>query len=74
MNRKEISMAQSKQIKNLGKATDGLKDKKAPAGLSHWVRVTIMCLSGGFIFPHAMTENDVYEVSASPSRTEGKKN
>jgi hypothetical protein len=25
--------------------------------LLHWVRVAVMVLSGGFIFPHAMTEN-----------------
>jgi len=24
--------------------------------LLHWVRVAVMFLSGGFIFPHAMTE------------------
>jgi hypothetical protein len=26
--------------------------------LGHWVRVAVMFLSGGFIFPHAMTEDD----------------
>jgi hypothetical protein len=25
--------------------------------LGHWVRVAVMFLSGGFIFPHAMTED-----------------
>ena len=25
--------------------------------LFHWVRVVVMFLSGGFIFPHAMTED-----------------
>ena len=25
--------------------------------LFHWVRVAVMFLSGGFIFPHAMTED-----------------
>ena len=25
--------------------------------LLHWVRVAVMFLSGGFIFPHAMTED-----------------
>jgi hypothetical protein len=24
--------------------------------LGHWVRVVVMFLTGGFIFPHAMTE------------------
>jgi len=26
--------------------------------LGHWGRVAVMVLSGGFIFPHAMTEDD----------------
>ena len=26
--------------------------------LGHWGRVAVMVLSGGFIFPHAMTEGD----------------
>jgi hypothetical protein len=26
--------------------------------LGHWVRVAVMFLSGGFIFPHAMTEDE----------------
>ena len=26
--------------------------------LGHWVRVVVMFLSGGFIFPHALTEDD----------------
>ena len=25
--------------------------------LGHWVRVAVMFLTGGFIFPHAMTED-----------------
>jgi len=25
--------------------------------LLHWVRVVVMFLSGGFIFPHALTED-----------------
>jgi hypothetical protein len=25
--------------------------------VGHWARVGVMFLSGGFIFPHAMTEN-----------------
>jgi hypothetical protein len=74
VNQKEIAMAQSKQLKNLGKATNHSGNLKASSGSGRWVRVAIMCLSGGFIFPHALTENDVYEANASPSRTEGKKN
>ena len=34
-------------------------DSKSKSRLGHWARVAVMCLSGGFIFPHAMTENDV---------------
>jgi hypothetical protein len=26
--------------------------------IGHWGRVAVMCLSGGFIYPHVMTEND----------------
>ena len=26
--------------------------------LGHWARVAVMFLSGGFIFPHAMTEGE----------------
>ena len=31
----------------------------SPLGrVNHWVRVAVMFLSFGFIFPHAMTEDD----------------
>ena len=35
------------------------KNKKSTgkSRLGHWVRVAVMILSGGFIFPHAMTED-----------------
>ncbi|MCX5841972.1 MAG: hypothetical protein NTY16_11105 [Deltaproteobacteria bacterium] len=26
--------------------------------IGHWGRIVVMILSGGFIFPHAMTEDD----------------
>jgi hypothetical protein len=26
--------------------------------IGHWARVGVMFISGGFIFPHAMTEDD----------------
>jgi len=26
--------------------------------IGHWVRVAVMFLSGGFIFPHALTEDE----------------
>ncbi len=28
------------------------------SGIGHWVRVAVMCLSGGFIYPNVMTEYD----------------
>jgi hypothetical protein len=36
-------MTQSKQIKTVG-------------GVGHWIRVAVMFLTFGMIFPHAMTE------------------
>jgi hypothetical protein len=33
-------------------------DLARKSSIGHWARVAVMCLSGGFIFPHAMTEND----------------
>jgi hypothetical protein len=40
-------MTQSKQSKR----------KSRLGRLGHWLRVAVMFLSGGFIFPHAMTED-----------------
>lgn len=28
------------------------------SSFGHWVRVAVMFMTGGFVFPHAMTEND----------------
>ena len=47
-------MTQSKQYKETSPATT---DSKRKSRLGHWVRVAVMILSGGFIFPHAMTED-----------------
>jgi hypothetical protein len=47
-------MTLSKQAKN---AILAKTDSTLTRG-GHWVRVAVMCLSFGFIFPHAMTEND----------------
>jgi hypothetical protein len=33
------------------------KQSKRKSRLGHWVRVVVMFLSFGFIFPHAMTED-----------------
>jgi hypothetical protein len=52
LEKKEITMARNNQHK---------KNR-----LGHWLRVVVMFLSGGFIFPHAMTEdndNTKYEVN-----------
>ena len=34
------------------------KQSRRKLRLGHWLRVVVMFLSGGFIFPHAMTEDD----------------
>jgi hypothetical protein len=34
------------------------KQATSKTKFSHWMRVAVMFLSGGFIFPNAMTEND----------------
>jgi hypothetical protein len=34
------------------------KQSKRKSGFAHWVRVVVMFLSFGFIFPHAMTEDE----------------
>jgi hypothetical protein len=47
-------MAQKNQQKVAVRAETHSTGKK----IGHWVRVGVMFLSGGFVFPHAMTEND----------------
>ena len=41
---------------NRQKAADPDKKKRTGKGIGHWARVGVMFISGGFIFPHAMTE------------------
>jgi len=48
-------MDQSKQEKVASTATTDTTHKSR---IGHWARVAVMCLSGGFIYPNAMTEND----------------
>ena len=48
-------MTQSKQNKDASPATT---DSTRKSRFGHWVRVAVMFLSGGFIFPHAMIEDD----------------
>jgi hypothetical protein len=47
-------MTQSKQCKDASPATTDATRKNR---LGHWMRVVVMFLSFGFIFPHAMTED-----------------
>ncbi len=47
-------MTQNKKYKDTNPAKIGSMRKSR---LGHWVRVAVMFLSGGFIFPHAMTED-----------------
>lgn len=48
-------MTKSKQGK---KASTATTDSTGKSSIGHWVRVVVMCLSFGFIYPNAMTEND----------------
>jgi len=48
-------MTPSKRHKDGSPATT---DWACKSRLGHWVRVALMFLSFGFIFPHAMTEDD----------------
>ncbi len=47
-------MAQNNRPEDAIQATTPMKHNRS----GHWLRVAVMCMSGGFIFPHAMTEND----------------
>jgi hypothetical protein len=53
--RQEIKMDQNKQGMDISPETTDAKQKR---GLGHWLRVAVMFLSGGFIFPHAMEEDE----------------
>jgi hypothetical protein len=54
-NRQEITMTQKQQHKNASPPTTGSKRKSR---IGHWLRVVVMFLSGAFIFPHALTEDE----------------
>ena len=45
----------NKQDKDTSPATT---DSTSKSRLGHWVRIVVSLLSFGFIFPHAMTEDD----------------
>jgi hypothetical protein len=34
------------------------KMRSERSSFGHWMRVAVMFMTGGFAFPHAMTEND----------------
>jgi hypothetical protein len=48
------------------------KSTRASIKPGHWVRVAVMFLSGGFIFPHALTEG-MDEERHDAKKTEVKK-
>ena len=48
-------MAQNKQPNDVSPA---MSDSKSKSRIGHWVRVTVMFLSWGFIFPNALTEEE----------------
>jgi hypothetical protein len=54
-NRQEITMTQNKQHKD---ASPAITDSKRKSRIGHWIRVVVSILSFGFIFPHAMTEDE----------------
>ncbi len=39
------------------------KQSKRKSRLGHWLRVVVMFLSFGFIFPHAMTEDEDADIA-----------
>jgi hypothetical protein len=41
--------------------------------LGHWVRVAVMFLSGGFIFPHALSEDEDIANNCADKEAKGKK-
>jgi hypothetical protein len=53
--REEIPMAKINQDKVAIPATT---DSTLMNRIGHWVRVVVMCLSFGFIFPHVLMEDD----------------
>jgi hypothetical protein len=53
-------MAQSKQYKEDSPAKT---DSKRKSRIGHWVRVAVMFLSGGFIFPNVMTEDEDRQIA-----------
>jgi hypothetical protein len=49
-------------------------DLARKSSIGHWGRVAAMFLSGGFIFPHAMTERDEIVVKPDIGNAAGVKN
>ena len=44
--------------KNQEKGTIRVETRSTGKKIGHWTRVAVMFMSGGFVFPHAMTEDD----------------
>jgi len=58
---------------NQQRTADQTKKNSTGKGIGHWARVGVMFISGGFIFPHAMTE-DEDRANSSTDRTSKKTN
>ena len=48
-------MTENKQFEGAGSATS---DSRRKTRFWHWMRVVVSFMSGGFVFPHALTEED----------------
>jgi len=64
-NREEMTMTQN----NPKDAGQGKAAPRHSSRFLHWARVVVMFLSGGFIFPHAMTEDMDTDI-AKPGATQ----
>jgi hypothetical protein len=55
MEKIDVITMTNKQDENVSPAKT---DTTSKSRRSHWMRVVVICLSGGFIFPNAVTEDD----------------
>ena len=58
---KEITMTENKRFEGDGAATSHAGRRSR---FWHWTRVAVSFMSGGFIFPHALTEDDEPDIAA----------
>ena len=54
----EKPVTQSKEGKDASPAKSDLNRRNWRKRLGHWMRVAVMFLSGGFIFPHVLIEDE----------------